>query len=376
MPPVSEAEEKAEVMPSMLGEAFFRRTIRRERKRTERSGLAMVLLVIGIREIHGEGRSALFDEVAKALSVIKSDIDILGWFEHGALVGLILPEIENADLASVCIQTEAKIQRELASRLAEGGLVDRLVVRLRVYPEPQLLGEEGTQLPDLDLFLYPELHASHQTTTVFQCVKRGVDILGSAILLGLLSPLLLLVAGLVKLSSGGPVIFRQMRIGQMMKPFMICKFRTMYADADNRIHYDYVSWFINSSAQDKEEKNQKTVFKLTNDPRITPIGHFLRKTSIDELPQLWNVLRGEMSLVGPRPPLWYELKQYKPWHRHRILEAKPGVTGLWQVTGRSRTTFDDMVRLDLRYARGRSLWADIKILVATPAAVIKGKGAC
>jgi lipopolysaccharide/colanic/teichoic acid biosynthesis glycosyltransferase len=211
-------------------------------------------------------------------------------------------------------------------------------------------------------------------------LKRGIDILGSLTLLIILSPLLLAISGFVKLSSRGPVVFRQVRIGQMFKPFMICKFRTMYADADHGIHHNYVSWFINSSDKVQEDKGQEQdkqkIFKLTNDPRITPIGHFLRKTSFDELPQLWNVLRGEMSLVGPRPPLWYEVKQYKPWHRYRVLEAKPGITGLWQVSGRSRTTFDDMVRLDLRYAKNRSLWADIKILLATPMAVISGKGAC
>jgi lipopolysaccharide/colanic/teichoic acid biosynthesis glycosyltransferase len=117
-------------------------------------------------------------------------------------------------------------------------------------------------------------------------------------------------------------------------------------------------------------------FAVAGDPRVTPIGRFLRLSRLDELPQLWNVLRGEMSLVGPRPPVPYELEQYQPWHRRRVLEAKPGLTGLWQVAGRSRTTFDEMVRLDLRYAKTRSLWTDIKILLATPAAVISGKGAC
>jgi lipopolysaccharide/colanic/teichoic acid biosynthesis glycosyltransferase len=151
----------------------------------------------------------------------------------------------------------------------------------------------------------------------------------------------------------------------------------MRANADHGIHHNYVSWFITASDKNKSQGPEKDkIFKLTNDPRITPIGHLLRKTSLDELPQLWNVLKGEMSLVGPRPPLWYELKEYKAWHRHRVLEVKPGITGLWQVNGRSRTTFDEMVRLDLRYARTRSLWIDIKILLATPRAVISGKGAC
>jgi lipopolysaccharide/colanic/teichoic acid biosynthesis glycosyltransferase len=119
----------------------------------------------------------------------------------------------------------------------------------------------------------------------------------------------------------------------------------------------------------------KGVFKLQNDRRVTRIGHFLRRSSLDELPQFWNVLKGEMSLVGPRPPLPYEVSCYQRWHRRRVLEAKPGITGLWQVTGRSRTTFDEMVRMDLRYARNPSVWADVKILIATPRAVISGKGA-
>ena len=115
---------------------------------------------------------------------------------------------------------------------------------------------------------------------------------------------------------------------------------------------------------------------MTNDSRITPVGRFIRRTSLDELPQLWNVLVGDMSLVGPRPPLQYEVDQYQPWHRRRLMDVKPGITGLWQVAGRSRTTFDEMVRLDLRYARTCSPWTDVKILLATPAAVVTGKGAC
>ncbi len=194
-------------------------------------------------------------------------------------------------------------------------------------------------------------------------------------LLAAFSPLFLLIAAMVKLKSAGPVFFRQVRLGEMAKPFTILKFRTMYVDVDHALHHQFVTQFIKSSGQAAEPGNSD-LFKLTNDPRITPVGRLLRKTSLDELPQLWNVLRGDMSLVGPRPPLPYEFEQYEPWHRRRVLEAKPGITGLWQVAGRSRTTFDEMVRLDLRYAKTCSLWTDIKILMATPAAVISGKGAC
>src|SRR5262245_27390546 len=368
----STEEKEAQNLDPVFDAPLFKASVTRERKRTDRSGLAMVMLLIGLHDSRHEEGSEPFCEVAQALLGIKTDTDIMGWFEQDTVMGLIVPDIEAHDLAPTCERLEAEFRREIAQRVARN-LSDRLTIRLRVYPEPRRQGEEDRQ--QIDPFLYPELHASQQAITNFQVLKRSMDILASILLLMLLSPLLLFIAGLVKLSSRGPVIFRQVRIGQMMKPFMICKFRTMYADADNGIHHNYVSWFIRSSGKD-QEKGKPAFFKLTNDPRITPIGHILRKTSMDELPQLWNVLRGEMSLVGPRPPLWYELQQYKPWHRHRVLEAKPGITGLWQVTGRSRTTFDEMVRLDLRYARARSLWADIRILLATPAAVIKGKGAC
>jgi lipopolysaccharide/colanic/teichoic acid biosynthesis glycosyltransferase len=169
------------------------------------------------------------------------------------------------------------------------------------------------------------------------------------------------------------VFFRQQRIGEAGRPFTMLKFRTMQVNEDPTIHQQYVTAFINNGAEAAAPGSG--VFKIVDDPRVTSIGHFLRRASLDELPQFWNVLVGEMSLVGPRPPLPYEVAKYKRWHRRRVLEARPGVTGLWQVTGRSRTTFEEMVRLDLRYARNHSVLTDIKILLATPRAVVTGKGA-
>jgi lipopolysaccharide/colanic/teichoic acid biosynthesis glycosyltransferase len=367
-----EGRERVGILQPIFAEESFRNTVTRERKRADRSGLVMAMLLIALQDSRNENTSALFAGIIDALSTIKSDIDILGWFERQSIIGLIVPEIDTANLASTCERLECEFRKEIANRF-EGDPIERLSIKLLVYPEPPRLGDD--ELPAVDSFLYPELHVQQDGIALFQMLKRGMDILGSLALLILLTPLLLAIAGLVKLSSRGPVLFHQMRIGQMLKPFMMCKFRSMYANADHGIHHNYVSWFITSSGKGQEQDTNK-IFKLTNDPRITPIGHFLRKTSLDELPQLWNVLVGQMSLVGPRPPLWYEVQQYKSWHRHRVLDAKPGITGLWQVTGRSRTTFDEMVRLDLRYARRRSLWVDIKILLATPAAVIKGKGAC
>jgi lipopolysaccharide/colanic/teichoic acid biosynthesis glycosyltransferase len=150
----------------------------------------------------------------------------------------------------------------------------------------------------------------------------------------------------------------------------------MLVNNDHSAHKEYVTKFIASEANKQPANgNGKSVYKLTGDPRVTRVGKFLRRTSLDELPQFLNVLTGEMSLVGPRPPIPYELAAYQTWHRRRLLEVKPGITGLWQVTGRSRVNFDEMVRLDLRYATSWSPSLDFSILMRTPIAVIKGEGA-
>jgi lipopolysaccharide/colanic/teichoic acid biosynthesis glycosyltransferase len=159
-------------------------------------------------------------------------------------------------------------------------------------------------------------------------------------------------------------------------PFLFFKFRSMRVNTDDRIHREYVASLIEGkNAQVDQGNGKKPWFKLKADPRITPIGRFIRKTSIDELPQLLNVLKGEMSLVGPRPPIPYETDRYQAWHLRRLLEVRPGITGLWQVEGRSRVSFDDMVRLDLRYARTWSLWLDVRILLKTVVVVLRRDGA-
>jgi exopolysaccharide biosynthesis polyprenyl glycosylphosphotransferase len=295
---------------------------------------------------------------------------VLGWFERGTTIGLVVPDIHAAP-SSVARELEARVRTELGKRL-DGSSVSSFALQLHVHDAQKTTAEDEGLWPVEALL---EKTAPREPQVRLQeRFKRALDIAGSLALLMMLSPLFLVLAVLVKLKSPGPIFFRQKRIGEKAQPFTMLKFRSMHVNADNAIHQQYVSWFI--TASDQEKKSAAGVFKLTNDPRITPIGNFLRKTSLDELPQLWNVLRGDMSLVGPRPPLEYEVQKYAPWHCRRVLEAKPGITGLWQVTGRSRTTFDEMVRLDLRYARKVSIWADIKILLATPRAVIMGKGAC
>jgi exopolysaccharide biosynthesis polyprenyl glycosylphosphotransferase len=287
------------------------------------------------------------------------------------VLGVILTEIPQSEAATA--ELANLLRRQLAKRL-EPDVLDRLTLRLHAHAHARLEsgGPEGPRPADPLLL---ELCAPRNPSPVREAIKRALDILGSLALLTVLSPLFLLIAILVKLKSPGPVFYRQERIGQGAKPFTMFKFRTMHVDADRSLHHEFVTRFIQSSGQ-SAELGENELFKIKNDPRVTPIGRILRRTSLDELPQFWNVLRGDMSLVGPRPPLAYELEQYRSWHWRRVLDAQPGITGLWQVVGRSRTSFDDMVRLDLRYVRTCSLTTDIKILLATPRAVVSGKGAC
>lgn len=211
----------------------------------------------------------------------------------------------------------------------------------------------------------------------YDVLKRVLDIFVSVAALLFFAPLFLIIAIAVKLSSKGPVLFRQERFGQQFRPFTFYKFRSMYADSDHAVHKAYVSRLIAGRPEtgNGAAGENTRIFKITGDPRVTPLGRFLRRSSLDELPQLWNVLRGEMSLVGPRPCIHYELEQYDDWHTSR-LDVKPGMTGLWQVTARSTVGFDEMVRIDLAYVEQRSFWLDIRILLRTPRAVISGNGAC
>jgi exopolysaccharide biosynthesis polyprenyl glycosylphosphotransferase len=203
-----------------------------------------------------------------------------------------------------------------------------------------------------------------------RAIKRIVDVGVSAFLLVLLAPLMLVCAFAVRRTSSGPALHKQKRIGRDGKQFILYKFRTMYQEADKgeNIHRTFVTEMI------KNGSAKRDVYKMAQDPRITRIGQFLRRTSLDELPQLINVLKGDMSLVGPRPPLFYEIESYANWHKRR-LSVRPGITGLWQVSGRSEVPFDEMVMLDLYYIENWSLWTDVSIMLKTLPAVVSGKGA-
>lgn len=223
------------------------------------------------------------------------------------------------------------------------------------------------------LYLKSSAHARAQSgITLYDVAKRALDLIGALLLLLLLSPLLITVAALIRLTSSGPAILVQERVGKGGRVFPFFKFRSMYNDADRSADIRFAREFINGNHA--AAKATGGIFKPANDKRITPVGKIIRKASIDELPQLFNVVRGEMSLVGPRPSMSYEIDAYKPWHFRR-LEVLPGMTGLAQIRGRSSLTFQQIVSYDIEYIDHRSLLLDLQILVKTPTVVFSGRGA-
>jgi lipopolysaccharide/colanic/teichoic acid biosynthesis glycosyltransferase len=268
---------------------------------------------------------------------------------------------------------QKKIHESLSARLSEEQL-DDIQLSFHRFPKEGKPNEPGAPV---DFTFYPEYPKKERSHKNALKMKRIIDIIGSIVGILVSSPFFIIIPLCIKLTSRGPVLFRQERVGQYGKTFIFLKFRTMYVGNDEDVHKRYVQDLITRKASGETAVNGgvQKVYKITNDKRVTPLGNILRKLSLDELPQFYNVLRGEMSLVGPRPPIPYELEKYDSWHRRRVLEVKPGITGLWQVSGRSSTTFDEMVRLDLHYATNWSIWFDVKILLKTTWIVVAGKGA-
>ena len=353
-------------------EPVFLRHLRLERRRSERSRQPFVLMLVQpARRGRADVRSNLLERTASALLSAIRETDIAGWYKTRCL-GVIFAEVGAREKSAVIDALRNRTIAALRSKLRPGE-VEQLDLSFYWFPDEWSAGGPGvpTTIP-----LYSDLVQPEKGKKLPLVMKRAIDIVGSALILTILSPVLLAVALAIKFSSPGGVIFRQERLGQHGVAFTLFKFRSMYTQSDATPHKEFIKRFIAGGSDAHANVAQNgAVYKLTKDPRVTPIGRLLRKTSLDEFPQLFNVLRGEMSLVGPRPPIPYELEGYALWHRCRLLEAKPGVTGLWQVTGRSSLRFDDMVRLDLRYARDWSLWLDLKILLRTARVVLSGAGA-
>lgn len=355
----------------VLDESAFVSMLYLERRRAERAHKRYVLMLVDVRDaLSGLPKIQTSEKLTEALLAITRETDIVGWYVQNSLIGIIGTEIGRASHDEVRKTISLKFEQTFRGVLGKAR-ADLIFVSFHFFPEEER--ENGDSDRPAQITLYPDLLRKEASRKLALGMKRVIDICGSGLALLLLAPLLSLIALAIKLTSKGPILFRQERLGQYGKRFRLLKFRSMRTNCDSRIHQEYVSRFI--SGQISEGKDEKVVFKIQKDPRITSIGSFLRRTSLDELPQFWNVLTGAMSLVGPRPPLEYEYNAYAVWHRRRVFEVKPGITGLWQVEGRSRTRFDDMVRLDLKYARQWSIWLDLKILLQTPGAVVSGSGA-
>ena len=355
----------------VLSEQTFLRMLCLERKRAERSGRTFLLVLLDAKQLFEQVPSAA-GRVCSALCDSMRETDVIGWQVDEAALGIILTEIGAADKSTIRRAMLENLSAALRKTL-EPEQAETIRISFYFFPDEQE-GHPGGRSADGKL--YPDLERAGQSKRVERLVKRAIDIAGSLAALLVLSPVFAVIAAAVKLTSRGPVLFRQTRVGQHGVPFQFLKFRSMRTDCDPQVHREFINEFIRggSNASSADESRPR-VYKITEDRRVTRVGKFLRRTSLDELPQFWNVLRGEMSLVGPRPPIPYELESYRTWHRRRILEVKPGITGLWQVYGRSRTTFDEMVRLDLRYARTWSVLLDLKILLQTPRAMFTGEGA-
>jgi lipopolysaccharide/colanic/teichoic acid biosynthesis glycosyltransferase len=357
----------------VLNEEAFQRMIAVERKRTERSRNPFLLMLLDAgnpqsRDKNGEA----FNCIVPALLSSTRETDVIGWYKTGITVGVIFTGLVIDDRKSILDMILARVSATLRDSLTFEQF-NQVGISFHFFPDDWDHDSAGRPSNPA---LYPDLSRRDSGRRSLLGIKRVMDIVVSSLALILCSPLFLMMALAIKLTSKGPVFFRQQRVGQYGQRFTFLKFRSMHIGNDPSVHKEYVTKLIAGQAEREVSRGKgEGVYKLTNDRRVTRVGKFLRRTSLDELPQLLNVLKGEMSLVGPRPAIPYELAAYQTWHRRRMLEVKPGITGLWQVNGRSRVKFDEMVRLDLHYARSWSPWMDIDILMRTPGAVLRGDGA-
>jgi len=357
----------------VLNEEAFRRTIAIERKRSERSQMPFLLMLLesGNHQGSEKNEKALDAMVASLLSTTR-ETDVIGWYKDRTTVGAMFTGLSIEDKNSMLGMILNRISTALRNELTSDQF-NQIKISFHFFPDDWDHDKSGRPSNPA---LYPDLFTSDNDKRSMLSIKRIMDIVGSALMLVLCAPLLLLIALAVKTTSPGPILFRQRRVGQYGQCFTFLKFRSMRVNNDNSVHKEFVTKLIASQVERAPAKeNGGGVYKLTNDNRVTRVGRFLRRSSLDELPQFLNVLMGDMSLVGPRPAIPYELAVYQTWHRRRVLQVKPGITGLWQVTGRSLVKFDEMVRLDLRYATSWTPMLDCKILIRTPLAVIKGAGA-
>ena len=354
-------EDVSETNPrGILSRHQFVKQIRLEKRRTDRFKVPLSVLLFQVHPDH-RSRPGQFGALVDLLRNSKRETDLIGYLDDG-VVGVLLIHTGETGLQSFASKL-ATAAHDLTYTSTSGTYPDQVFERI--------IATDAVEPDTLPYFI--DYDTEHGAIQLF--LKRSMDIIGALVLLLLAAPIMLAAAIAIKVTSPGPVIFTQMRLGRKGVPFRFHKFRSMTTGADEHVHRAYVTRLIEGKHDEiNQGDSEKPIYKLQGDSRVTRVGFFLRKTSIDELPQLFNVLKGDLSLVGPRPPIPYEAELYQSWHLRRILEGRPGITGLWQVEGRNRVSFDEMVRMDLRYTRTWTLWLDLKILVKTVGAVLRFDG--
>ncbi|MFP4164667.1 MAG: sugar transferase, partial [Chitinispirillaceae bacterium] len=323
----------------LISQEAFRTLLSVERSRSERSGNPFMVMIVDLRELLAHKGKKLFrkensklkiqqaiDSICKGTRVI----DIKGWYAAGEAIGIIFTEISK-DSRFLIVE---KVRKSFLSTLSLE-LISKVGISTYWYPSDLQKDD-----PKYNAIFYPNYGSASIGRKSALALKRTIDIIGSVVGLILFAPIFMLIPFIIKMTSSGPVFFRQERVGRGGEVFRIYKFRTMTTGNSESCHKEYMKQFIKGCAEKVSNKSGQKVFKLVNDSRVTRIGGFLRRTSLDEVPQFLNVLLGHMSLVGPRPPIPYEVEEYDLWHRRRIFEFKPGITGYWQVEGRSTTNFD------------------------------------
>jgi lipopolysaccharide/colanic/teichoic acid biosynthesis glycosyltransferase len=341
-------------------EKVFDDMLQRERKRSERTQKSFAMIMVEIDHLVKRRVKKSLRKLSATLDDCFREIDIRGWYKQNSIIGIICPEVQSNNVKAL----QHKVENALDISLPEF-FREKLTVSYICFPENTTILKS-----DPDLSVYPEFKSNSAKKVSADIVKRCMDITIATIMLAVAFPFFVVLSVLIKINSPGPVFFKQKRVGFGGRAFTLFKFRSMTVNNDESVHKAFVKDFIKS--QNMEVCEDTKAFKLVQDNRVTPIGRFLRKTSLDELPQLLNVIRGDMSLVGPRPPIQYEVDEYHIWHRRRVMEVKPGITGFWQVHGRSSTSFENMVRMDIYYIKYRNLLLDIMLLLKTPFSLLKG----
>ena len=353
---------------SLFEEEYFRYILQLEVKRSERSKRPFLLLHIDMsRLVQNYNAVQTIKDVISEIFSVTRETDIKGWVRSEEVLGIIFLEYDN--------ESDEIISKKINDSLKE--LLDPSeysLISVNSIKFPEDISING----EIDFKKWIQIYndtAFLRSQEKFPALcKRCIDIAGSLLCILLFSPVFIIASVLIKCTSKGAVFFKQTRMGENGRQFTMLKFRTMEENNNESIHKQFIQEFIHSSSNSDDDDTDRT-YKIIDDPRVTKIGKWLRKTSMDEIPQFFNVLLGDMSIVGPRPAIPYEVEEYDIWHKRRMIGVKPGITGFWQVNGRSRTDFNNMVRMDIQYTNHWTPVMDLFLILKTPFSLLSAKGA-